>query len=74
MASDQTLHELFDVVFENDQAAADFLHVGLKFFQTYYKPYCGAKQGLSKTYLKSELLRRRDQLARETDGKHVADV
>lgn len=77
MATDLTgraLYELFDVLFENDQAAADFLHVSLLFFQQNYKTYCGLKQGQSKTYTKSELLRRRAQLARELAGSHAADA
>lgn len=74
MATDQlsrALYELFDTVFENDQAGADFLHVSLLFFQQNYKPFCGLKQGQSKTYMKSELLRRRTQLTRELAGTHV---
>lgn len=58
-----------DTVFRNDKEACAFLGVSLTFFQKHYKPYCGVKQGNSMTYLKSELLARREQLRHELGGE-----
>lgn len=61
----RSIRDASDVVFRNDKEACGFLGVSLAFFQKYYKQYCGVKQGNSMTYLKSELLARREQLKHE---------
>lgn len=61
--------DCLDTVFENDKDAAVFLGVARDFFAKHYAPYCGVKQGRFKTYRKSELLRRREQLRKESESR-----
>lgn len=61
--------DCLDTVFENDSAAAGFLGVARDYFAKYYAPYCGVKQGRYKTYRKSELLCRREQLREEGEPR-----
>lgn len=62
------LCRVFDTVYRSDADAAAFLGVGDKFFRDHYRDYCGLKQGNNRSYLKSELLERRAQLAHELTG------
>lgn len=64
----ETLVNLFDTIYANDDEAIRFLGVGRDYFRSHYKPYCGVKQGQSKTYRKSELLARRNQLNHENEA------
>ena len=56
-----------DTIFANDFEAQTFLHVSKDVFEADYKR-CGVKQGNSMTYLKSDLLRRREQVRMEQAG------
>ncbi|MBW3091782.1 hypothetical protein KIH79_02210 [Bifidobacterium sp. 82T10] len=64
---------LNDAIYENDIEAAAALHVSRGFFHTYYAQQIGDKQGNSRTYLKSDLMERKEQVRMESTGRHYGD-
>lgn len=68
-----TVRDVFDTIYVNEEEAMRFLGVGRDFFRRYYKPVCGLKQGNTMTYRKSELLARRERLRSELGGSRAVD-